>query len=455
MSQMLMSIEYGGYISIIKFLIFLIFFFLWVSVLQWVHKDTGEVGTKGVYWTSIVFGAGAAGTIIWLFFPFFIVGMFAFVIFVSAAVISYIYHRNTIVMDFEKVLTPEHIKSLLSGEDKNLSELYSFGFITANNNEIPLPEPKTAEYYGYKTTSNILSDSVRKRASDILFTPKQQTYDVTYYIDGVALKQPSIDKAKLDYFIRFIKNLGGLDAEEKRKPQKGSFKTTIKNQRGLSEWEVQTAGSTVGEQIRIRHLTKSSINRLNELGLSAEHYEILSNIRDSKKGLFIISGPKKSGVTTTFYALVRNHDPFLNSVNTLEKKQALELPNITQNIFNIGDSDVNTYAKKLQNITRLGADVVGVADCTDTKTARAACQAAQEGKIIYVTLEANNVTELLHKWIRLVDDKKLAVENLLGISNQQLIRKLCEDCKQGYQPNKELLKKFNLSAEKAKILYRP
>ena len=99
-------------------------------------------------------------------------------------------------------------------------------------------------------------------------------------------------------------------------------------------------------------------------------------------------------------------------------------------------------------------DVVGVADCTDGETAQIACAAAKDGKIVYVTLEADNVIRAIRKWIKLVGDRNLATETLLGISNQRLLRKLCEECKQAYEPNKELLRKFNVPAEKAKVLYR-
>ncbi len=103
----------------------------------------------------------------------------------------------------------------------------------------------------------------------------------------------------------------------------------------------------------------------------------------------------------------------------------------------------------------MGLDIIGVADCKNTETARVACAAAKDGKIVYVTLKADNVLRALGKWMKLVGDRNLAVENLLGISNQRLLRKLCDECKQAYGPNRELLRKFNIPAEKAKAFYRP
>ena len=154
-------------------------------------------------------------------------------------------------------------------------------------------------------------------------------------------------------------------------------------------------------------------------------------------------------------ASLKSSQAFLNSICTLEKEPSTDLPNIVQNVFSLSDTGTTTYARKLQTIVRMGADIVGVADCDNPETARIACEAARDGKLIYITLKAGSVMKALSKWIKLVGDKNLAVETLIGITNQRLIRKLCEDCRQGYEPNKELLKKFNLSPEKARVLYRP
>jgi type IV pilus assembly protein PilB len=267
------------------------------------------------------------------------------------------------------------------------------------------------------------------------------------------IKQSPIDKDRMEHFTSFIKNLADLDIEEKRKPQKGKFKTL--KEKEMAEWEVNTAGSTAGEKIRIKHIEEETISKLPDIGLTSRDLESLIQLRDKSEGLFIISGPRKSGISTTFYSFIRNHDPFLNNVNTLEMQPSVNLGNVTQNIYTLSDSGVHTYARKLQEISRLGADVIGVADCTDTQTARAACEAATTKKSVYVILEANSVTGALRKWVKLVDDKKMAIRPLLGAINQRLVRKLCEECKQGYQPNKELLRKFNIPADKAKILYRP
>jgi type II secretory ATPase GspE/PulE/Tfp pilus assembly ATPase PilB-like protein len=449
---LLTSVGYGSYISITKFIIFLALFLAWLWLVTWVHHDAKSVETREVLWTAIVLGTGAVAAVIWLLIPLFVIGMLLYVIAVAVTSISYVTHRNTRVMDYDRILTGEHIKGLFVSKTKKLDALKSLVFVTANKNEVPLPEPRTPDFFGYKVSHEIFTDAMWRRASDVVFLPTPQDYRVVYQIDGAALKQSSIARDQTEYLIRFIKNLADLDVNEKRKPQKGKFRI----QRGEqdTEWEVMTAGSTAGEQVRLKQITQEDITKLADIGLTSYQQEQLNKIQEVGQGLFVISGPKKTGVTTTFYALLRNHDAFINSINTLEREPSVELSNITQDVFALSDTGTTTFDKKLQAMIRMGPDIVGVAGCEDTETAQVACNAAKDGKIMYVTLEADSVIKALDKWIKLVGDRDLAIETLLGISNQRLLRTLCEECKQAYAPNKELLRKFGVPAEKAKVLHR-
>ncbi len=448
----LMTIEYGGYISVVKLAVFLVLFFLWLPLVTWVYNDAKAVETKEVYWTGIVLGAGAAAVIIWLVIPVFIIGMLLYLIAVGAVSVAYVKHRDTMVMDYDRILTVEYFRSLFTSEEKKIEALKSSTFITANNNQVPVPAPKTPDFFGYKVACDVLNDAEWKRASTILFSPTPQGYNVTYYVDGAASKQPTINRDQMEYFVRFLKNLSDLDAKEKRKPQKGKF--GVLRGKDTTEWEVSTAGSTAGEQVKLKQIIKQGATRLTDIGLMPEQYERLNKLKEFKQGLFLVTGPKKSGVTTTLYALLRNHDAFLNSINTLERQPSAELPNITQNIYTLSDSGATSFAKKLQEVIRMGPDIVGVADCDDAETAQVACAGARDGKMIYVALNADSVVQAIGKWIKMVGDRRMFAETLLGISNQRLLRELCKECKQAYTPDKELLRKFNIAPEKNKVLHR-
>ncbi len=445
-------VEYGGYLSIVKLIVFVLMYVLWLLLVSWTHKDAQAVATNVPLWIGLILGVGFLAALLWWLIPLFIVGLIAYLIMVGTVALAYIRHRNGRVLDFDRLLTFEHIKSLVAKSDK-LEAMENFLFITANNNEVPTPEPRTPMFFGYRTAYDVLTDAMWRRASTITLAPKGENYEVTYYIDGAATKQPPAPREQMEYFIHFAKELAGLDSNEKRKPQKGKFRTRHEKQN--ADWEVVTAGSTAGEQVRLKQIAKEHDLRLNELGLATEQQEQFGQLASRHQGVFLVSGPPRSGVTTTLYALMRNHDAFLNSIHTLEKQPPAQLQNITQNVFTLTDSGTATYAKRLQTLVRMGCDIIGLGECEDSDTAKIACAAAKDGKLVYVVLNADSVLQALGKWIKMVGDKRLIAETIIGVSNQRMMRLLCEECKQGYTPKKELLKKFNLPAEKAKVLFRP
>ena len=450
--SLLMAVEYGGYVSLVKLAVFLVLFLLWPLFIGWAHKDAQGVNTNVPLWIGVTLGTGAVGILLWWLIPIFIAGLLAYLVGLGVVALVYVKHRNTRVLDFDKILTIDHLKSLVVKSDK-LEAMEDFMFVTARNNEVPKPEPRTPIFFGYRTTYDVVTDAAWRRAATVTFTPKGDVYEVTYSIDGTATKQPDLQRDQMEYLLHFLKEVAGLDSKEKRKPQKGKFRA--RQGKENTDWEVMTAGSTAGEQVRLTRITKESALRIPDLGMTPDQVEQMEKFRQIEQGLFLITGPRKSGATTTMYALVRNHDAFLNSINTIEKQPSGVLLNVTQTVYTLTDTGTTTYAKKLQTLVRMGLNIVGVGECEDAETAKVASAAANDGKLVYVVMEADSVLQALGKWLKLVEDRKLVAQTLLGISNQRLFRRLCETCKQGYAPNKELLKKFNLPAEKAKVLYRP
>ena len=447
------EVGYGGYISIVKLIVFIAMFYAWVPLVNWVHTDCQSVRTKVMFWTRIVAGVGAAVLVAWLFVPLFWIGFPLYLIAVGTIMAVYIMHRNSLVADFERVLTAEHIKSLFVNEEKKMARASKgISLITANDNEIPFPKSKSPDAIGFALVCEIFEDAVWRRSSEVLFQPAGNEYKVLYRIDGFASKQEPRSREDIEELIHFIKQLADLNVKERRKPQKGSF--TLQKGDDKYKWEVKTAGSTAGEQILAKHLEAFNIMRTTDIGLEDEQIESIGKNRDLKKGLFIVSGPKKNGVTSTMYAALKNHDPFMNDINTLEKRPAGEVENITQHFFTMSDTGTTSYDKRLRSIARMGPNIMGVGDCEDAATAGECMQAMKDDKIVYVTIEASSVATALGRWLKYVPDKTAVIDSLIGISNQRMIRKLCEECKQAYQPNPKLLKKFGIAPEKAKVLYR-
>ncbi len=443
----------GDYVSIIKLVLFWALFFPSLPLLSWMHRDAKALACNDALFTGLTLGSVLVGVILWLLLPIYVVGLLIYVLVVGTIALIYVKQRNSRVLDFDKVLTPAHIKRLLTSQSAAAEDQTAFVFVTKNKNDVPPPEPRTPDFFGYRTAYDLFVEVQQRRVDAITYIPGPEVYKVTYEIDGAPEQQPDLPRDQMEYFVHFIKQLGDLDPKEKRKPQKGSF--SLKKGKEVLGWEIRTAGSTLGEQIALRRLMKDQIKRIADIGLAQDQQERLLAMRQSAKhGIFIIAGPKGSGITTTFYAMLRDHDAYMNNIVTLEKETLGSLPSVTQEIYSLSDTATMTYANKLAHMIRMGPDIVGVAECNDQETAKTICEAA-ETVLVYVLIPADNVLQALGRWLKLVGDRQKATENLIAISCQRLLRKLCEECKQAYAPNQDILKKFNLPAEKAKVLYRP
>ena len=453
-SDFIAAVEYGGYISLWKLILFALAVFGWAPLVHWVFTDTQAVRTNAFTWTLAVAIGGSVALFLWLMIPVFFVGLLLYLIVFGGISIAYITHRNSRVADFEKILSADHLRGLFTNQHKKIEKVsHGITFITANGNEVPLPEPKSEELEGFIVTCDLIDDAVWNRADVARLIPQKEEYAVVYEIDGAATKQDPKTREEVDSFTHYIKQLAGLDVEEKRKPQRGPFKAVLPDGE-RADWEVRTSGSTAGEQIRIERISAITSRKVDDLGLNENQIESIRSLRDVKSGLVLISGIKKSGLTTTFYTLLGNHDPFLNNINTLEKQVSAELQNITQFTYTLSDTGTTTFARRLQTILRKGPDIVGVSDCEDAQTAQLASAAANDGRVIYVVMAADGVNEAIAKWMKFVGNNNLVADTLTAVINQRLVRRLCADCRQSYQPNPALFKKFNISPEEAGTFYR-
>ena len=454
-SDLMAAVDYGGYISLWKLVFFVLGFVAWAPLVKWVFTDSQAVRTNPFVWTLAIALSGIITLFLWLVIPVFFVGLLLHLIVVAGTAMAYVTQRNSKVADFEKILSADHLRGLFANPHKKIEKAsHGITFITGNGNEAPLPEPKSAELEGFMVTCDLIDDGVWNRADVVHLVPQKEEYAVYYEIDGMSTKRDPKPREEADYFIYYIKQLSGLDVQEKRKPQKGRFSAILPENNEIS-WEAHTSGSTAGEQVRLERVSELVSRKVKDLGLNENQLEAIDSLRDIQSGVILVSGPKKSGVTSTFYTLLGHHDPFINNINTLEREPSAELQNITQFSYSLSDTGTTTFARKLQTIFRKGPEIVGVGGCEDAQTASLSSAAAKDGRIVYVALEANSVNEAVEKWIKLVGDKNLVADTLTGVINQRLVRKLCADCRVPYQPNPALFKKFNIPADATHAFYRP
>jgi len=443
----------GNYIAIWKVILFLVFFGLWAWVGQWLDRDTLYIRANRLMWNYIDFGAGMVGVLLCFFLPApVIVNIVLFLVIWGTITFAYVFQRNASVSPSDRILTMDHLQSLFSRQHRPKEVKHRLVFVSANKNVIPVPARQDEMFDNYVAAEDLLYDISYRRVSRAELLPMGETCQLRFVIDGVLGIGGEKTRLEAEQIIAYLKEISGLDTKERRRPQTGYFKTVIDG--ADVEWRFKTAGSTRGEQMVLERIVKGKMIKVEELGFDSHQAQAVRELIEKKSGLVLVSGPPASGVTTTLYSMIRSHDAFLQTIHTLEKEQEIPLDNITQHVLDVSDPE-KTSARQLQAVMRVDPDVLMVGFIENADMAKLCVTAARDGKKIYAAMNSIGAIECLQKWLELTADKNKTAEILLAITCQRLLRKLCPECRVGYIPDANLIKKLNLPAEKIKQFYRP
>jgi type II secretory ATPase GspE/PulE/Tfp pilus assembly ATPase PilB-like protein len=451
------------YFSLIKIGIVTVLFFAWCAMCQWVDRDTDVVKTKREQWNLIVLSGGIAGLAFCLLLPWpgslFFVGLAFWILLGCGSALSYVFHRNARVVPDRRVLTWNHLQrtvARMKGEAREKQDKGQRVQITdAQGQKVTRPEDYE-ERVSYDAAQEFLFALLWRRASDADVRVAPDATRVAFKIDGVPtpVSTPALDGNQGERLLTYLKQRAGLNPDERRRPQVGRIRVGLLGHTDLAPLEVRTSGSTQGERLRLHVQAAADLKRIGEMGLAPERVERLREMITVPTGLVLFSGPPESGVTTTQYAVLREHDAYLSNLYALERRPLLELDNITQKTYRGESEDGVSYARMLQTVLRREPDVVLVGECADRETAQL-CARAAEDKKLYVALQAKSAMDTLGQFLSLVEDHKLGSKVLVGVVNQRLIRLLCPACRVGYRPDPAKLRKLNLPADKIDMLYSP
>jgi type II secretory ATPase GspE/PulE/Tfp pilus assembly ATPase PilB-like protein len=178
----------------------------------------------------------------------------------------------------------------------------------------------------------------------------------------------------------------------------------------------------------------------------------LAEVHD-RHGIVLVAAPPGHGLTTTLYSLLARHDPYTANIKALEREVQLEIDGVDHVQWDPTNPDVD-YATNLQSILRRDPDVVMVSFIKDADTARVAVDPGMQGPLLYIPQRCGSITEQIREWVKQVGDIKKATRALRAVINQRLLRTLCPNCRQAYQPTPEQLKKLSLPASKVSQLFR-
>lgn len=284
-----------------------------------------------------------------------------------------------------------------------------------------------------KLVNTIIMTALQKRVSDIHVETSDKGINIKYRIDGVLYPATElIDTQHQSYLITRLKVMAELDIAEKRKTQDGRFKLRL-NERDI-DFRVSILPGIYGEDVVIRILDKSSITQgldglsLESLGMEESvSFRFRKSIREPY-GMVLITGPTGSGKTTTLYAALNELNTGEEKIITIEDPVEYQLNGIVQ--IPVNTKKDLTFAKGLRSILRHDPDKIMVGEIRDKETAQIAVQSALTGHTVFSTVHANNVFDVISRFVHFGIDLPGFAASLNSVMSQRLVRKLCLHCKQ-------------------------
>ena len=324
-------------------------------------------------------------------------------------------------------------------EAEDGEEVLSIDSITADSSPI------------IRLVDSILFNAIQRRASDIHIETREREVVVKYRIDGVLYQaMKSIDKRHHSTIVSRVKVMSELDIAEKRIPQDGRFKVRFSGR--TIDFRISIMPTVHGEDAVIRILDKESTNaefhtlNLEVLGLEDDTKRQLRKFIHEPYGMVLVTGPTGSGKTTTLYACLSEIRSSEDKIITIEDPVEYQLAGITQ--IPVNEKKGLTFARGLRSILRHDPDKVMVGEIRDEETAQIAVQSALTGHLVFTTVHANNVVDVIGRFLNMNVDLYNFVAALNCVLAQRLVRRICVHCKRQAQISDILLEDSGLDPDR-------
>ena len=304
-----------------------------------------------------------------------------------------------------------------------------------------------------RLVNSTLYDALKSGVSDIHMETVASGLVVKYRIDGVLVQIGAMQGAEMaEQAISRIKVLSELDIAERRVPQDGRFKVMMQGRD--VDFRVSIMPSIFGEDAVLRVLDRKSLSdeaaglSLAQLGFDDYIIEGFRQLVSEPYGMVLVTGPTGSGKTTSLYAAIGEVNHGHDKIITIEDPVEYQLPGVLQ--IPVNEKKGLTFARGLRSILRHDPDKIMVGEIRDAETAQIAVQSALTGHLVFTTLHANNVFDVISRFLHMNVEPYSLVAALNGVMAQRLVRLICPHCVEDHEPSPQLLAASRLLPEKTK-----
>ena len=458
----------GLYFSIWKVLAILALYLLWVRTTDWVSRDTQQYGFDYAIWTAVAF----IPFYVFLFLgaltlPMFAVGFGLTVVAYLGSILSYVIMRNRILEPHQRVLTPAHIRFLLSevlgkvgikisAERKAAHEKGAPVEFRASGDDASQAQANiiaARQSVGYVPAKELVANAIDHRAEKIMLDVTADGVTSRFQVDGVWHESDDFDREAGDAMLEVLKKMSNADPAERRKRQQGGFRAAYKDAK--LKGVLVSQGTKTGERVLVSFAAEKAIFKtLTELGMREKMIEQFKALMLSQNGVFLFSSLPGGGLTTTVSVSMSSTDRLLRDfVITIDRQEDYqEIENVDPEYYD--SSKGEGPESLLEKLSRKQPDVMIIPMLNSLEVAEAICELGKEEHLIFTAVRAKEAVEALLRVLLLKVPAKKFAPVVRGVLNQRLVRKLCDECKEAYEPEPALLKKLGIPAGRVEELYR-
>ncbi len=290
----------------------------------------------------------------------------------------------------------------------------------------------------------ILQQAIKDKASDIHFEPFADEFRIRYRIDGALFEMAPPPKHLAIPVISRIKVMSGLNIAERRVPQDGRIELRV-NKKPV-DIRVSSLPTRYGESVVLRILDRGVVNlELDSLGMTPQMVHAIRGLISRPNGIFVVTGPTGSGKTTTLYSGLREINTIEDKLLTAEDPVEYEIEGIMQ--VPVREQVGMTFARALRAFLRQDPDRIMIGEIRDVETAGMAIQASLTGHLVLSTLHTNDAAGAVTRLIDMGIEPFLIASTMAGVLAQRLIRRVCTNCREYYDPSDFELEQLGITRE--------